>query len=390
MSRPTRVAANERLRRVGGLRMAEAGKFGAMVAVLVVGAFLIGGTSQAMNSFCIRTLIDVLIVAGLYVFIGNSGIMSWGHISFMAIAAYGTGLLTTPLGAKRFMLPNLPRWLALLHMGGVEAAIVVILLVSLVAGVAGIPLMRLKGLSAAIATFCLLIVVNTVISQTPSITGGEAALVGVPITTTLGLCIACVVGSLCAIKLFDMSKIGLRLRASRDDRPAAEAVGINVTLERTLAFMLSAAIVALAGVLDSHYVGAFTPNDFYFDLTFITIAMLVVGGMRSLGGAVFGALLIGAIEQVLTSLQDHQSVLFIRVNLPDGASEMVVALVMIVVLIFAPDGLLAAVQHARPARLRRGVSQFGFPSGREGSGPSPHGIQDATTAEGSANPFSGK
>ena len=324
-----------------------------MSAAIAGGALLIGEQSSALNAFTVQILINVVIVIGLYVFIGNSGVMSWGHISFMAIAAYATGLLTIPVASKRFLLVGLPHWLAELHMSGLEAAVVAVALSCVFAAVAGAPLMRLKGLPAAIATFCLLIVVNTVLSQSTNITGGEQALVGVPIQTTLVLCVVCVVGCVLIASAFDRTTIALKLRAARDDRAAAEAAGIGVVRERMAAFVLSAAIVAVAGVLDAHYVGAFTPDDFYFDLTFITIAMLVVGGTGSLGGALFGALGLGTFEGLLNQLQDGNSVLFVHLTLPDGVSEMVLAVVMVVVLIAAPRGVLAALVAWWQGRVAR-------------------------------------
>ena len=310
------------------------------LVLLVIAAELLSGWSPAAHTFAISTLINVVIVVGLFVFIGNSGVVSFGQISFMAIGAYATGLLTTEVSRKTFLLPDLPHWLANLHMATFPALVVVGIGVAIVAAIVGIPLMRLSGLSASIATLSLLIVVNVLITQSESITGGNQVFVGVPLTTTTevaaaGACFAIIVAA-----IFGRSRTGLRLRASRDDPPAARAVGINITRERVIAFGLSAGLIAVAGALYAHHLGSFGPKDFYFELTFITLAMLVVGGIFSLEGAVVGAILISVIEELLGRLENGEGLGPIHLTLHDGVTSIVLAIIVILVMIFRPAGLV--------------------------------------------------
>ncbi len=315
--------------------------------LMVAAAEILAEWSPAAHTFAITTLINVMIVVGLFVFVGNSGVVSFGQISFMAIGAYATGLLTTEVSRKSFLLPDLPSWIANIHLGTFPALIAVGVGVALVGAFVGIPLMRLNGLSATIATLSLLIVVNVVITQSESITGGSQVFVGVPLETTTELAAAGACFAVILAAWFGRSRVGLRLRASRDDAPAARACGIGITRERVIAFGLSAGLVAIAGALYAHQLGSFGPKDFYFELTFITLAMLVVGGIFSLEGAVLGAILISVIEELLGRLENGEGLGPIHLTLHDGVTSIVLAVIVILVMIFRPAGLVGGFEDKR-------------------------------------------
>jgi branched-chain amino acid transport system permease protein len=325
--------------RLGSIRRSGPARLVGGLIALVAAAELLSAWSPAVHTFVISTLINVVIVVGLFVFIGNSGVVSFGQISFMALGAYATGLLTTLPSRKEFLLPNLPHFIASLHMATFPALVLVAVGVAAVAAVMGIPLMRLSGLSASIATLSLLIVINVLITQSSSITGGNQTFIGVPLTTTTEVAAAGACFAIVLVALFGRTRIGLRLRASRDDEPAARACGIGVTGERLVAFAISGGLVAMAGGLYAHYLGSFAPTNFYFELTFITLAMLVVGGIFSLEGAVVGALLISVVQEVLGRLENGEGVGPIHIKLHDGVTDIVLACIVIAVMIFRPAGL---------------------------------------------------
>ena len=153
------------------------------------------------------------------------------------------------------------------------------------------------------------------------------------------------------VKLFERSAMGLRLRASREDEPAARAAGISVVRERTVAFGLSGGVIALGGAVYAHFIGSFDPYSFYLELTFITLAMLVVGGASSLWGAVVGALLISALNSFLADAEQGVHVGF-DLHLPTGTRLVAIGVVMSVILILRPSGLTGGREAALP-RLRR-------------------------------------
>jgi len=313
------------------------------VAILVAGisllAFLLAAISPEWQSFVISTLITIVVVIGLYVFIGNSGVVSFGQISFMAVGAYATGLLTVKPMTKEFLLPDLPKAVADAHLGTFSAAVVVTVGVGLLAALMGLPLMRLSGLAASIATLSLLIVIDVIIVQTTSWTGGNQAFIGVPLTTTTTVAVVCVILATAVAFAFENSAVGLRLRASREDEPAARAAGIRVVRERTIAFGISGALVGLAGGVYAHYLGSFGHENFYLELTFTTLAMLVVGGMYTLVGAIVGAIVLSSIQEILGRLENGEGVGPIHLGLRDGTTDVALAIIVILVMIFRPGGI---------------------------------------------------
>ena len=126
-------------------------------------------------------LINLVAVVGLYVFVGNSGVLSFGNVAFMAIGAYVSALLTMPAAAKGVFLPDLPAFLAAAEWPAIGGALAGGAAAALVALVAGFPLMRLSGISASIATFAILVVSYVVLGNWTSVTGGQNSLMGLPI-----------------------------------------------------------------------------------------------------------------------------------------------------------------------------------------------------------------
>ena len=250
-----------------------------------------------------QMLVNVVLVVGLYTFAGNSGILSFGHMSFMAIGAYATALVTIPEIQKAVLLPDLPNWLASVELPTLVAAIVVGLLAALFAAVIAFPIVRVPPLAAALAMFAVLVIIHEVAQEWDAVTRGSRTMLGVPTNTTMtsGLLWASVI--IVVAYAYQRSSSGLRLRASREDDFAARAVGINVTRERAIAFVLSGFMIGIGGFLYAQFQGAFTPNDFFISITFLTIAMLVIGGTKSLAGAVVGAVAVSLLSNLFDSIE---------------------------------------------------------------------------------------
>ena len=135
---------------------------------------------------------------------------------------------------------------------------------------------------------------------------------------------------------YQRSRFGRMLRATREDPAAAGASGISIYRQRLLGFTLSGALAGLAGGLYVHELGLITPDLFY--LTFVTLAMLVFGGVGSLWGAVLGALAISALNSFLGDAENTVHVGF-RLTLPDGTRLVTIGAVMALVIILRPSGL---------------------------------------------------
>jgi branched-chain amino acid transport system permease protein len=322
------------------LNLAERARTWWPLAVLIAATVLIaliGNGSESLSSFAAGTLINIILVVGLYVFTGNSGVLNFGHISFMAVGAYVCAFLTIPALAKGLLLPELPDWLRHSEMSTTSGVLVAAGVATVLGAIVSIPLMRLAGLRAAIATLALLIIVGNVL--TGWVAGGSGSVTRVPVDTTPGSAAVWVILCLCLAFAFQRSRWGMRLRATREDEIAARALGIGVTWERCLAFTLGAFMLGVGGALYGHFVGSFSPSVFFLQFTFLTIAMLIVGGMTSLTGAFTGAVLLSALTEVFRRLESDESVLFLQMKIPAGYREIAIALVMLLVLIRRPSGL---------------------------------------------------
>jgi branched-chain amino acid transport system permease protein len=153
---------------------------------------------------------------------------------------------------------------------------------------------------------------------------------------------------------YQRSRLGRQLRATREDASAAQAVGISVHRQRLWAFTISGALSGFAGALYVHQIGSLSADQLYLELTFLSLAMLVVGGYTSLWGAVVGALAVSGLDSFLGQAESGVNVGF-TLDLPTGTRLVVVALAMALVLILRPSGITGGREFSSAwlTRLRR-------------------------------------
>ena len=307
--------------------------------LLVVAAALVGTlVSTSSEGYFVDALVKVTIVVALFVFIGNSGVLSFGHISFVAVGAWLAGVLSVPVGEKPAIMPNLAGFLRDRTVGNVPSLLLAAAVGAVFALVVGLALMRLSGLAAGIATFAVLEITHNVLRYYEKIGPGLNTFSSVPETTGLW---QAAVGALVAIGVafaYQRSRYGRLLRATREDPAAASAVGVSVYRQRLGAFVLSGGLAGLAGGLYVHLLPVNT-ESVYLDLTFITLAMLVVGGVTSLWGAVVGALAVSALDSFLANAENGVSLPGGTLDLPAGTRLVVVGALMALVLIARPSGI---------------------------------------------------
>ena len=290
-------------------------------------------------------LLQVSVVVAIYVFVGNSGVLSFGHISFVAVGAWTAGVLSVPVEEKtgddaqplRVPLGHVRRQRPVAPARRARRRASSLLL-------AGLPLMRLSGLAAGIATFAVLEITSNILRYYERIGPGLNVFSSVPETTDMQ---QAAIGAVVAIGVafaYQVSRYGRQLRAARDDAPAARAVGISVYRQRLIAFGLSGALAGFAGGLYVHYL-PINVDAVYLDLTFITLAMLVIGGMTSLWGAVVGALAVSGLDSLLAEAENGA----VGIDLPSGSRIVVVGALMALVLILRPEGITGG----REVRFRR-------------------------------------
>lgn len=319
--------------------ISDAWSVAALCTLVAVVCLSLRGRSPGLDQTLIIGLVNLIMVIGLSVFVGNSGVVSFGHLSFTAIGAYVCGMFTIPDIAKPVIMPNAPA-IFQDHTLGTAATVLVGGAVAAAVGlIVSFPLMRLSGIGASIGTLALLLIVNTFFSNWKPGTSGGGNLTRIPTDTNVNLMVGWAVLALVVAFLFQRSRFGLRLRASREDEVAAPSVGINVAMERRFAFTLSALLFGVAGGLHGHSIGSFAADDFYLQLTFLTLAMLVLGGQRSLAGAVAGTGVLTLVSYIFGQWQNGEAFLGIAIKTPAGSRHLVIALVMISVLLMRPDGL---------------------------------------------------
>jgi branched-chain amino acid transport system permease protein len=239
--------------------------------------------------------------------------------------------------------------------GAVAAALVAVVLAS--------ALMRLSGLNAGVGTFIVLIIGNIIVNNADALTGGTAGLSGIPATTPWQVLAWALVCMLLAWT-FQQTASCSRLRASREDAFAAQAVGIAIRRERTIAFVVSAFIVGIAGGTFAQAQQAINPSAFYLDITFITIAMLVVGGMSSLTGAVVGTVVLSVLSELLNRLVNGVTI-GVYIKAPTGTAEVGFALAMLLMLIRRPEGLTGGRELSFMALLNRRQRPPAPPAGEQ-------------------------
>ncbi|MGO9769500.1 MAG: branched-chain amino acid ABC transporter permease [Roseiarcus sp.] len=312
-----------------------------ILSAIVVGIAGIGVFgSPVVERVVIDCLIKLTVVVGLSIFVGNSGIVSFGHASFAAIAAYGAAWFTLPIAIKKIFLPHLPAFVLATQVSLPTGAAIGMGAAAITALCIGFVIVRLSGISASMATFAWLSIVVTVFNNADSLTKGTSSLVGLPLATGITQATVCAIGSIGVAFLFKNSHWGLMLRASREDEIAAAGSGIAVRELRLAAFVLSAAVVGLGGVLQGHFLGVLSVSQFYLEFTFLTLAMLVLGGMRSLSGAVIGTLVVSLIAEALKVLASGLSVGSYSLGPLPGLREMGLALLMLAILLLRPRGLM--------------------------------------------------
>ena len=194
-------------------------------ALLVLATALLAlEVSSYLQAYFIDTLIKVAIVVGLYVFIGNSGVISFGQISFVAVGAWTAGVLTVPEEQKLQVMPGLAHFLLKTNVGNVASLALAAAIGGVFALAVGLPLMRLSGLAAGIATFAVLEIVNNVLNYEGLIGPSLNNFSSVPSTT--GIWQATIGGLICiaVAYAYQRTRFGRMLRATREDPAAAFGV----------------------------------------------------------------------------------------------------------------------------------------------------------------------
>jgi branched-chain amino acid transport system permease protein len=284
---------------------------------------------------CNLVLIYCILALSLQLLLGYAGQLSLGHAAFFGTGAYASAIVATTLQQSV--------WLGL---------VVGTLLAGLV-GLTMAPISRLRGNYLVVATIGFNEIVHLVILNWVPVTHGPLGFLDIPAAAIAGLrldddrsyyylaLVATVAIYLGLSHLVGESRFGRALAAIRQNQSAAAAMGVSPAAYKIQAFVISAALAGLAGGLFAHLIRYLNPNDVTLDGSILVLMMIVVGGLRSLEGAIIGAVLLTLAPEYLRVFQDYRLVVY--------------AGLLIVMMIFIPDGLVGLLRRAgrglRRARL---------------------------------------
>jgi branched-chain amino acid transport system permease protein len=244
------------------------------------------------------------------------GMLAMANAAFMGIGAYAAAILTMNFGM------SFP--VALL--GGMAAP-------AIVAGLIGIPTIRLSGVYLAMATLGFGEVVRVAVLNTESWTGGALGLNGIPQLTEWWHVAVAVVAVVLLLWRMRASKVGRAFDAIRGDETAAGLMGIDVRANKMLAFVLGGAIAGLAGALNAHLTFFIGPNEFGFDRGVEILTMAILGGIGGLAGPLLGSSIITVLPELLRGFSDFRLV-------ANGV-------ILVVIVLFLPHGIWDPARFAR-------------------------------------------
>lgn len=276
-----------------------------LLAVLFTVAIVMVETGSASRQFqrlLVPIALNVMLALSLNLTVGFLGELTLGHAGFMVVGAYAGCLLSIQLEE---VLPTLIRLPAAMLFGGLVASLFGILI--------GVPVLRLRGDYLAIVTLAFGEIIRSVIINL-DFTGGAAGLNGIPRDLSSGsnylIAFALVVITLAVVTNLVRSRQGRAIMAIRDNRIAAESVGINITYHKLLAFVIAAFFAGVAGVLYGHNIGSLDATKFDYNRSIEILVIVVLGGMGSLTGSIVSAVLITLLPELLRSFSDYRLLIY--------------------------------------------------------------------------------
>ena len=306
--------------------------FQLFAAIVLISASL--GLALSVNGYYVYLIANVALLTivgiGLNILLGLSGQVSFGHVGFYALGAYAVAILTSKYGFDFW---------AALPLAGVLAGLVGALL--------ALPALRVKGPYLAMITIAFGLIVEHGIVELRDLTGGQNGIMGIVAPTfgglltgaraiaVLALLLAMV--ALICFALLQRGTWGVAMRAVRDSETAAESIGLNPLLIKTVAFALSALLAGLAGGMFAPLSGIVTPHTFGFFQSILFLLVVMIGGAGSVFGPLVGAIIVGLLPEVLASLEEYRLLFF-------GS-------LLLVILWVAPEGVVGLLR-----RLHRGRS----------------------------------
>lgn len=288
-----------------------------IILIYAVSQILIG--IGIIDSYVVLNLvlvgINIILAVSLNLITGFTGQFSLGHAAFMSVGAYTSAIMTSKLGYS-FII----------------SLLVSAIVASLVGLIIGIPTLRLKGDYLAIATLGFSEIIRIVFLNIDYL-GGASGFNDIPQYTTWTWVYAMIIITVFAIKNFIDSYAGRACIAIREDEIAAEAMGINTTFYKVLAFIIGAFFAGIAGSLYANYFYFIKPNNFGFMKSVDILVIVVFGGMGSIKGSIVGAIVLSIISLVLQSVPELRMIIY--------------SIILFLIMVYRPEGLLGKYENKK-------------------------------------------
>ncbi len=282
--------------------------------------------SQYYIGILILVCINLLAVLGLSLLTGFTGLFNFGQAGFLAVGAYTATILTT-----HYSVPFVPALLAGMFVSVLTSFVI------------GYPTLRLKGDYFAIATLGFGEGMRLLVENLEKLTGGSRGIPRIPTHTSLPLAVVASAIALWLVGNYVGSRHGRNCIAIREDELAAESIGVDSFRYKQVSFAINAALAGLSGGLLAHYVGFIQPSMFSMVKSTELIVMVIFGGMHSLTGAVFSALVLTSLPELLRTAQAWRLVAY-------GA-------LVVLIMVARPEGLMGSWELT-PANVKALFDRF--------------------------------
>lgn len=307
----------------------------AVIVALLVSQFI--HLNPYFSIVVINIGINIILAVSLNLVNGYTGQFSLGHAGFMAIGAYTAAAMTSFGGAHWFAslggvnpFTTTTLFVVALTLGGLAAALAGLIV--------GVPSLRLKGDYLAIATLGFGEIIRVIIQNTETMGGSRGFSVSGIYTTIFWTYTVAAITVYVVVNLVN-SAYGRGFLTVRDDEIAAEAIGVNTTKYKVVAFVLASFFAGIAGGLYAHFIGYLTPEGFGFMKSIEIIVMVILGGMGNTVGVIFAAILLTILPEVLRPVQEYRMVIY--------------SLMLIILMLTRPQGLFGGISWRRPGWLRK-------------------------------------
>ncbi|MSN25328.1 MAG: branched-chain amino acid ABC transporter permease [Geobacter sp.] len=280
--------------------------------------------------------IGIILALGLNIITGLTGQLSLGHAAFMSVGAFAGALLTIKTGV--------PFYINILLSG---------LITAVVAAAIGWPILRLTGDYLAICTLGFAEIVKVVFLNLEITNKALGLTVPTPDTSLpmplIVLIVVCL--TIIASAFIQNSRFGRALKAIRDDEIAAESMGINIARYKVQSFAVSAFMAGTGGCLYAHFLGYINPSDFGFLKSIDMLSMVVLGGLGSIPGTIFGASILSAAPEFLRFMSQYRMLVY-------GA-------LLVFMMVFRPNGLMGGIDFTSFVLRKLGVKPRGVSRSKE-------------------------